>query len=151
MRAKEVVSGIKKGGKVTARRRQDQNRQGGGGDYRGNTGKQAQQEMPHNNQVNHPRNHLEVRDRLNLAKGKRIQGAGNDEEPKKIKCFRCQEFVHHQKYCENAPICYKCKEEGHMAAECANFHSKVGELKMYGFAVQGQGFYSIKIHGEGET
>jgi hypothetical protein len=37
-----------------------------------------------------------------------------------------------------------------MAAECADFHSNAGELRMYGFVVQGQGFYSIKIHGGGE-
>jgi hypothetical protein len=28
----------------------------------------------------------------------------------------------------NLPICYKCKEEGHMTAECNEFHSKGGEL-----------------------
>jgi hypothetical protein len=52
---------------------------------------------------------------------------------------------HHQKDCGNTPICYKCKEEGHMAGECANLHAKSGELKMYGFAIQDQGIYSIKI------
>jgi hypothetical protein len=30
------------------------------------------------------------------------------------------------------PICYKCKEEGHM---CANCHSKARDLKMFGFAI----------------
>jgi hypothetical protein len=40
-----------------------------------------------------------------------------DEDPRKIKCFRCQEYGHHQKDCENLLICYKCKEEGHMAGE----------------------------------
>jgi hypothetical protein len=35
-----------------------------------------------------------------------------------------------------------------MAAECAQFHSKASELKMFGFAIPDQGFYSITIPGE---
>jgi hypothetical protein len=73
-----------------------------------------------------------------------------DEDPKKIKCFRCQEMGHHQKDCSNPPICYKCKEEGHLAAECLDFHAKSRELKMFGFAIVDQGFYSINIPGEEE-
>jgi hypothetical protein len=38
-----------------------------------------------------------------------------------------------------------------MAAECSDFHSKSGELKMFGFAIPEQGFYSIKIPGEGDN
>jgi hypothetical protein len=37
-----------------------------------------------------------------------------------------------------------------MAVECANFHEKARELKMFGFAIPDQGFYSIKIAGVGE-
>jgi hypothetical protein len=73
------------------------------------------------------------------------------EDPKKIKCFRCQELGHHQKDYTNIPICYKCKEEGHMATEYSDFHSKSGELKVFGFAIPEQGFYSIKIPGEGDS
>jgi hypothetical protein len=51
----------------------------------------------------------------------------------------------------NELICYKCKEEGHMAAECSEYHAKAGETKMYGFALADQRFYSIKIVGEGDT
>ncbi|CAL4933356.1 unnamed protein product [Urochloa decumbens] len=40
-------------------------------------------------------------------------------------------------------VCYKCKKVGHMAAECEGVHQK--KLKMYGFGVAGQGFYSIEI------
>jgi hypothetical protein len=36
-----------------------------------------------------------------------------------------------------------------MAAECAEFHSKVSELKMFGFGISDQSFYSISIPGEG--
>jgi hypothetical protein len=71
-----------------------------------------------------------------------------DEDPKSIKCFRCQEMEHHQKDCLNLPFCYKCKEEGHMAAECLDFHAKSRDLKMFGFAIADQGFYSINIPGE---
>jgi hypothetical protein len=92
---------------------------------------------------------LELRERLNLAKEKKVILKEKEEDLKKIKCFRCQELGHHQKDCANIPICYKCKEEGHMAAECRDFHSKSGELKMFVFAIPEQGFYSIKILGEG--
>jgi hypothetical protein len=74
-----------------------------------------------------------------------------DEEQRKMKCFRCQDYRHHQRDCTNLPIYYKCKEEGHMAAECAGVHAKAGELKMFGFAIQDQGFYSIQIPGADEV
>jgi hypothetical protein len=72
-----------------------------------------------------------------------------EDDPRKLKCFRCQETGHHQRDCSNAPICYKCKEEGHMAVECASLLEKISELKMFGFAIPEQGFYSIKILEEG--
>ncbi|CAL4929426.1 unnamed protein product [Urochloa decumbens] len=59
------------------------------------------------------------------------------------KCFRCTELGHHQLECTNDPVCYKCKKAGHMAVECASIHHK--KLKMYGFGITGQGFYSIEI------
>jgi hypothetical protein len=36
-----------------------------------------------------------------------------------------------------------------MAVKCDDFHSKDEELKMYGFAIPNQGFYSIRIPGGG--
>jgi hypothetical protein len=81
---------------------------------------------------------------LNLAKERKGVGDRKEEETKKLKCFRCQEYGHHQKDCSNPPIWYKCKE-GHLAAECANLHAKSGELKMFEFAVPDQGFYNIMI------
>jgi hypothetical protein len=88
---------------------------------------------------------------LNLAKEKKVVGEKKEEEGRKLKCFRCQEVGHHQKDCNNPPICYKCKEERHMATECVGFHSKAGDLKMLGFAIPDQGFYSILIPGVGEV
>jgi hypothetical protein len=38
-----------------------------------------------------------------------------------------------------------------MAAECAEFHSKAGDLKMFGFAILDQSFYCIKIPGTTDT
>jgi hypothetical protein len=94
---------------------------------------------------------LELLERLTLAKEKKGMMEKKEEDPRKIKCFQCQELGHHQKDCTNIPICYKCKEEGHMVAECSDFHSKSGELKMFGFAIPEQGFYSFKIPGEGDN
>jgi hypothetical protein len=36
---------------------------------------------------------------------------------------------------DDNPICYKCKEEGHMTVECSVVHAKAGGLKMYDFAI----------------
>jgi hypothetical protein len=49
---------------------------------------------------------------------------------------------HVQAECTNVPVCYKCKEKGHMAVDC-NVDSK--KLKMYGFGVPGQGFYAMNF------
>jgi hypothetical protein len=86
-----------------------------------------------------------------LAKEKKVVGDKREEDFRKMKYFRCQEKGHHQRDYTNKPICYKCKEEGHMAAKCVVFHSKAEELKMFGFAILGQGFYSFNILGEGEV
>jgi hypothetical protein len=106
-----------------------------------------QGERPDANQINTNFHHLELREKLNLAKEKKGVNEKPEEEARKMKCFRCQEMGHHQRGCINTLICYKCKEEGHMAAECADVHSKAGELKMYDFVIPKQGYYSIKIPG----
>jgi hypothetical protein len=41
----------------------------------------------------------------------------------------------------NDPLCYKCKEAGHMAAECHN-HKK---LRLFGFGIPEQGFFGLDI------
>lgn len=63
-------------------------------------------------------------------------------QTKDIRCFRCQDFGHHQVECTNDPVCYKCKQSGHMASECVGL--KGHKLKMFGFGIK-QGFYSIEI------
>jgi hypothetical protein len=68
-----------------------------------------------------------------------------------LKYFRCQEMGHHQKDCSHEPICYKCKEPGHMVAECLEVHSKGCEMKMFGFAIPDQGFDSINIPREQDS
>jgi hypothetical protein len=49
---------------------------------------------------------------------------------------------HHQSDCTKEPVCYKCKEKGHMAAEC-NFIKR--KIQISGFGIPGQGFYSMEI------
>lgn len=65
------------------------------------------------------------------------------KNPTDIKCFHYLKLGHQQFECDNNPMCYKCKQSGHMGAECKNMGSK--KLKMYGFGILGQGFYSIDI------
>jgi len=58
-----------------------------------------------------------------------------------VRCFRCLGTGHHQSECENEPVCYKCKQKGHMAVDC-RINKK---LKICGFGFPGQGFYNIDI------
>jgi len=68
---------------------------------------------------------------------------GLQKVPSDIKCYRCLQLGHQQFDYENEPVCYKCKQSGHMAVDCKNVSNK--RLKMYGFGIPGQGFYSIDI------
>jgi hypothetical protein len=130
------------------RRGQDHYRQGGGNDgrlFQGNQGDpQLQEGQRQGTVIQKP---LELRERINQVKEKRVVQEKREEDPKKTRCFHCQEMGHHQRECSNNPICYKCKEEGHMAAECVDFHARESDLKMFGFAIPNQGFYNIKIPG----
>jgi hypothetical protein len=38
-------------------------------------------------------------------------------------------------------VCYKCKEIGHLAAECGEKH----KVKLFGFGIPNHGFYSMEI------
>ncbi|RLN07239.1 hypothetical protein C2845_PM11G16880 [Panicum miliaceum] len=60
-------------------------------------------------------------------------------------CFWCGKEGHHQATCTNPPFCYRCKDEGHIAAACPK--SQGCSLNMRGFAIPGQGFYSLSIPG----
>ncbi|KAK3136973.1 hypothetical protein QOZ80_5BG0445870 [Eleusine coracana subsp. coracana] len=44
----------------------------------------------------------------------------------------------------NEPVCYKCKEKGHMVAECQKGKTS-RKLKMFGFGIPNMGFYSMDI------
>jgi hypothetical protein len=126
---------------------QGQIRQGTGCEFHQFKGKQKDESVE-KHQV-YPANPIELRNRLNLAKEKKVVGDKQEDEARKLNCFRCQEVGHHQKNYTNAPD--KCKEEGYMAAECVGFHSKAGELKMFDFAVPAQGYYIILIPRVGEV
>jgi hypothetical protein len=43
------------------------------------------------------------------------------------------------------PICYKCKEEGHMAAECVGVDAKAGELEMFDLPSRSKPFIVFKF------
>jgi hypothetical protein len=56
-------------------------------------------------------------------------------------CFNCDGTGHMRKDCKNPPFCYCCKKSGHRSSVCPE---KRG-LRLCGFGIPGQGFYSIHI------
>jgi len=68
---------------------------------------------------------------------------GTRKNNQDIKCFRCLGTGHFQVDCTNEPVCYKCKEKGHMAVDCKSSEPK--KIKMFGFGIPGQGFYSLNF------
>lgn len=80
--------------------------------------------------------------RADQAKGKAPKLEGYPELKAPIRCFRCQKG-HHQLDYTNDPICYKCKQTGHMASEYGN--SSKFKMNMFGFGIPRHRFYSIDI------
>jgi hypothetical protein len=62
-------------------------------------------------------------------------------------CFNCDRPGHLRKNCTNPPFCYCCKKSGHRSATCPE---KRG-LRLCGFGLPGNGFYSIHIPAEKEV
>ncbi|CAN6372066.1 unnamed protein product [Urochloa humidicola] len=56
-------------------------------------------------------------------------------------CFNCNLSGHFRKDCTNPPFCYCCKKSGHRSSVCPE---KRG-LRLCGFGMPGQGFYSIHL------
>ena len=66
---------------------------------------------------------LDLRKKIPRGKGDNLNsGQGASKLDENSKSFRCTEVGHHQLNCTNEPVCYNCKQTGHMAAECARIH-----------------------------
>lgn len=68
----------------------------------------------------------------------------DQEQGGRIKCFKCGREGHHQATCANPPLCYSCHSSGHIASNCPMSLSKRG-VKLCGFGIPGQGFYSLHV------
>jgi hypothetical protein len=58
-------------------------------------------------------------------------------------CFNCNRDGHYYASCPNPPFCYSCKKDGHRAMNCPA--NKGMNLRLCGFGMLGQGFYSIQF------
>lgn len=58
-------------------------------------------------------------------------------------CFKCGRKGHYQIGCQNPPMCFVCKTEGHTSSQCPARQSKP-ELAMYGFGIKRMGFYMLE-------
>jgi hypothetical protein len=72
------------------------------------------------------------------GKNKSMQG-----EP----CYNCNMVGHLRKNCSNPPYCYCCKKSSHRSTVCPE---KRG-LRLCGYGILGQGFYSIRVPVDKET
>jgi hypothetical protein len=72
------------------------------------------------------------------GKNKSMQG-----EP----CYNCNMVGHLRKNCSNPLYCYCCKTSGHRSTVCPE---KRG-LRLCGYGILGQGFYSIRVPVDKET
>jgi hypothetical protein len=61
--------------------------------------------------------------------------------PNEYHCFNCDKTGHLRKDCPNPPFCYCYKKSGHRSVVCPE---KRG-LRLCGYGIPGQGFYSIHI------
>jgi hypothetical protein len=59
-----------------------------------------------------------------------------------ITCFNCSFSGHYQSNCKAPPHCALCDIDGHTTAMCPAA-AKQAEVKWYGFAIDGKGFYAM--------
>jgi hypothetical protein len=64
-------------------------------------------------------------------------------------CLNCNRDGHFQASCKNPPFCYNCKKDGHRAMTCPK--KKGLNLKICGFGLPDQAFYSIHVPEEEES
>jgi hypothetical protein len=62
-------------------------------------------------------------------------------------CYNCNMVGHLRRNCLNPPYCYCCKKFGHRSTVCLE---KRG-LRLCGYGILGQGFYSIRVPVDKET
>jgi hypothetical protein len=93
----------------------------------------------------------EQEDRCNQDDGRRAWPLDDRDSRRKTSgthqdyhCFNCDGTGHMWKDCTNPPFCYSCKKSGHRSSVCPE---KRG-LRLCGFGIPGQGFYSIHIHSD---
>ncbi|CAO2189408.1 unnamed protein product [Urochloa humidicola] len=58
-------------------------------------------------------------------------------------CRWCGQEGHHQANFTNAPMCFRCKNSGHVASQCPQIQGC--KMRMLGFGFPGHGFYSLQI------
>lgn len=73
-------------------------------------------------------------------------------QKEEIKCFNCGESGHYQVNCQKPPLCYVCKNPGHISSHCpahgGGSSSSDGNrvaVKLKGFGIPEQGFFSLKV------
>ena len=69
---------------------------------------------------------------------------GNSNPNSGMLCYNCHQSGHHRSQCPNPSFCYGCKQTGHISSKCPNAKANKG-LKLCGFGMPGQLFYSLNI------
>lgn len=79
------------------------------------------------------------------------EGRSGPSQKEEIKCFNCGESGHHQVNCQKPPLCYVCKNPGHISSHClvhvGGSSSNLGklEVKLKGYDIPEQGFFSLNV------
>jgi len=72
-----------------------------------------------------------------------VQETGSNQNQGML-CYNYHQSGHHRSQCLNPSFCYGCKQSGHISSKCPNAKANKG-LKLCGFGMPGQLFYSLNI------